>query len=535
MIPKAAVQNYVGAKRDSHHWIKALSTVKLWQAVNELRPRPRIYGGMRKHQLACFLLGVSYPQFAYWVDLGTGKTLITLMLLQYWWQCKKLKRAVIFVTSDKAFPTWEKQIKKFGVTIPYITLEGSSENKWRQLAEFGNGLIIVPYPGAAAMVTDLVPRKKKGKKTGRNRWKINKDLVARFWEGVNGVVIDESTRAANYDSLAFHLIEQSPATIRYALAGRPFGRDPTLLWSQHYLVDRGETLGPTLGMFREAFFTDTPNPWVSKNRQKYVRIFTFDKRKEAQLAKVIQHRSITYGEEECGDVPKWTSIIEEVKFPREAAAYYDKAVQSMIDAKGNMEVVKNVFLRMRQLSSGFLGFKDDETGEKAQVEFEENPKFDRLFERLDEMPLDRKSVVFYDYTYSGRKIYEEAKRLGFKPIWLWSGTPDYKRDLHNFENDPSYRLTVVNNRVGAFSLDGLQVANYCFFYESPVGSIDREQAEHRLRRSGQTRRVFQFDLVVKDTVDAQILAYHQEGAELMKVLLRNPSMLLRKGSVQRRQ
>lgn len=519
MIPRFAVKKYVNRAVDSHIWVKTLNRSDLLDAIADLRPRAELNPKNKLHQLACFLLGVAYPKFCFWLDMGTGKTLLSLELLRYWYEIGKLRRAVVLVTSDKAYPTWEKQIKRFEIDLPYTFLEGSSVNKWHAMKEFDSGLVFVHYPGAGAMTTKVV---QKGRK---NRWKIDKGLVEDFWEDVNAVVLDESTRASNHGSLAFKLVDRCPADIRYALAGRPFGRDPTLLWAQHYLIDRGETLGNTLGMFREAFFTSKPNPWVSKSRQKYIKEFKFDHRKKDQLAELIQHRSITYGAEECIDLPAHIPIIEEVSFAQEAQAYFDRAIEQMIAAKGNMEAVKNIFLRMRQLSSGFLGFKDDETGERAEVEFDENPKFDRLLELLDEMPLDRKGVVFYEYTYSGRKIFNAAKDLGIKPIWLWSGTKDYKRDLRDFEERDDRRLAVVNNKVGAFSLDGLQIANYSFFYESPVSPIDREQAERRLRRQGQSRKVMQYDLITRHSADSKILEFHQEGEALMTALLRNPSML----------
>jgi SNF2 family DNA or RNA helicase len=242
---------------------------------------------------------------------------------------------------------------------------------------------------------------------------------------------------------------------------------------------------------------------------------------------MLQHRSIAYEEKECLDVPKFTSILEEVSFPEEAAAYYQRAIKTIIESKGNARAVSNIFLRMRQLSSGFMGFMDDDTGEKAQVEFEENPKLDRLLELLEELPVDRKAVVFYDFTWSGRLIAARAKEMGLNPIWVWAGTKDYRTDIHNFETKPQCRLAVVQNKVGAYSLDELKVANYCFFYESPVSVIDREQAEKRLRRQGQTRRVFQFDLVVRGSMDARILYYHQEGEDMMKALLRDPQSVLK--------
>lgn len=458
---------------------------------------------------------------------NSGKTLITLELLKYWRKCGRLRRGLIFVTSDKAFPTWEKQIKLYNANLPFTFLEGSFKDKWQAWEEFGDGLMFLTYPGASSFVTKTV--KEKGKK---NTWEIDDDLVQHLRRDLDAIVMDESTRAAHHTSLAFKLISKLGSTvpIRYGLAGRPFGRDPTLLWAQHKLIDGGDTLGPTLGMFRAAFFSDKPNRFVPKRQQKYIRNYTFDKRKEPKLSQLIQHRSITYAESECIDVPKWTPIIEEVRFSGEAEAFYQRAVDTIIQSKGNGQVVKNLFMKMRQLSSGFVGFKDDETGARAEIEFSENPKFDRLMELLDQLPRDRKAVVFYEFTYSGRKIFEAAKKeLGFKPIWLWSGTKDPRRDLHEFETSLQPELAIINNKVGAYSLDGLQeVANYTFFYESPVSCIDREQAERRLRRQGQKRRVWQYDLVTQGSMDQRILDYHREGRDLVKALLHDPAKVVRR-------
>ncbi len=423
MIPRHTIKRFLERPLDSHQWIKQVDRRGLLTAIDGLEPKPQLTSQMHTHQLGCFLLGVSYPGFAFWLDMGTGKTLITLELLKYWRQCGRLRRALIFITSDKAFPTWEKQIVRFGINVPYRLLEGSSTDKWQQLSEFDKGLVFVSYPGAVALVSRTVLKKKK------KVWELDELLVTQLCTGVDAVVMDESTKASG-DSLTFKLMKKltNRVEIRYALAGRPFGRDPTRLWAQHYLVDRGETLGETLGLFRSAFFVAVKNYWGGPFSFDY----KFKNNLRPVLSRLIQHRSIAYGADECIDLPKVLPIIEEVAFPQEAAAYYKRAVESIIESKKTtMREMKNIFLRMRQLSSGFVGFKDDETGERAQIEFDDNPKFDRLMELLGELPEDRKAVVFYAFTVSGRKIAAAAKELN--PIWLWSGTKDWRSDLHRFE------------------------------------------------------------------------------------------------------
>lgn len=501
--------------------MKRLTHKQIDDALAQLKPSPRLEPGLRLHQKVCIYLGIAYPQFAFWLDLGTGKTTVLLHLLRYWWETGHINCALIFVKTSKAFPTWEAQIARWNIDIPYITLTDSSVVKWKAIEQFKKGLIIVPYPGAVAMTTKRVKNKK-----GKIKFKLDAKAVARLAANVQALALDESTCAGHSQSVTSQLCARlsQRTDFCYALAGRPFGRDPTLLWAQHNIIDGGQTLGETLGLFRAAFFSEEDNPWGNEWSKNY----TFKKRMLPKLMDLVQHRSISYGEHECIDVPKWVPILEQVSLPEEATAYYGKIVESVIAAKGNLQEMKNAFMRMRQLSSGFLGFRNDESGKRVEIAFEDNPKLERLLDVLSELPDDRKAVVFYDFTFSGRTIYERLKDLGLQGIWVWGETKNASELQHKFQTNPKCRVAVLNSRIGAYSLDGLQeVANYTMFYESPVAVIDRDQATKRLRRQGQKRKVFEYDLVVKGTLDKRILSFHKEGGELLQALRANPRALLK--------
>jgi hypothetical protein len=520
MIPKAAVTQYIKAPKADHRWVKRLTHKELDKALRELDPAPKLCPELRLHQKACFLLGVAFPRFAFWLDMGTGKTLLSLELLRYWRQCGALRRALVFITSDKALSAWQRQMERWGIAIPSLNItEGSSKEKWQALKRFRQGLIYITYPGAVAMVC----KRRKGKRGGLV---LDKDKVRKLAEGVDALVLDESTRAggASLTNLLCESIAHGAGlNICYGLAGRPFGRDPTLLFRQQRIIDGGESFGTTLGMFREAFFTAEDNPWA---KSRYAKNFTFDKRKHKKLARLMRHRSISYTADECIELPKVIPIQEYVTMSAEVRDFYTRAIKQLIAAKGNFREVKNVFTRMRQMSSGFVGFKDDETGEKAEVEFSVNPKRERQLELIEDLPFKRKAVIFYEFTLSGRRLVEELKRMGLKPIWLWSGTKDSTRTFDRFLSTDACTVAVLNNKVGAYSLDGMQeVANYTFFYESPVSVIDREQAERRLERDGQRRKVFRYDMLMRKTADEKILAFHKEGLDLMKAILKDPSIL----------
>lgn len=529
MIPSDAVDEYLARELDSHLWMKELSEREVDAALARLRPRPWIWpgdaqnpAGTRLHQKVSVLLGIAHPGFGFWIDMGGGKTLVALTLLRYWWDVGALRRALIFVTSDKAFLTWEKQIRRFGIGLPFMALEGSSDQKWRALDEFGEGLVLLTRPGAVAMTSDKVVVRKKGKKP-RPQLRLTDKKVAALARWAGGIIWDESTREGHVGSLQWKLADKlrRRAHCRYALAGRPFGRDPTMLFAQYKLLDGGETLGETLGLFRAAFFRETANAWDPSGRASD---YVFRDEMRGELSRVMQHRSIAYTADECVDLPAVVPVVEEVSFPTEAQAYYQRVVKDLIQAKGNYRAAKNVFLRMRQVSSGFVGVRDDETGARAEIEFAENPKLERLLEILSDIPEDAKAVVFYEFTWSGRKISSALRAVGDSPVWLWAGTKDPRAELHRFLEDRACRTAVVQNRVGAYSLDGLQdVARYTIFYESPVSPIDREQAERRLERDGQRHRVCRYDLVVRGSVDQRILEFHAEGADIMDAVVRDPA------------
>lgn len=520
MIHRHAIKQYLEQERESFHWIKKLKEPKVDKALAELGFQSEHYDSLMLHQKQCVLAGIAIPNLCYWLEMGTGKSRVMLELFNYYYQTDTLVgKTLILAPTDEVVQSWENEIKKWGVNIPYVTLIGSTEQKWEQLT-IDRGLVFATYIGLSYMVSSLVPKKKK-KKEG-NELVIVKPKLDKLLRGIEAVVLDESTKVSSPQSLSFKVCSQVSRVcrIRYALAGRPFGRDPIQLWAQFFLVDRGETLSPTIGFYREVFFNKKPNFWAH-NAVDYV----FNQKMKPELTRITAHRSLTYSVDECVTLPELVRIKKQVYFPEETLAYYQRLVDEIIVAKGDISLIKNVFIRMRQLSSGFLGVKDDETGERAEIEFGSNPKLDLLLELIDEMPEERKAVVFYEFTHSGRKISEALKKAKIKAGWLWSQTKDWKSMEYKFNNDPKYRVLVINSKKGAYGLN-LQAANYVLYYESPISGIDRDQSEKRCHRTGQARTCFIYDLVTIGSMDERILRYMQEGKNLFQALVVDPAKVI---------
>lgn len=532
-VPKAAINKYLDRQVETLAWFKKLKPLEVEEELSYINPPPRFtIPTFRLDQKICFLLGLTYPEVLFMTDLGMGKTGLSLELLSYFYWNDFIRRAVVFAPTNEVAEGWEDEIKLWGFDIPYVRLEGgSSANKWDKLIGFKDGLIIGTYVGIAAMVSELrlmVDNKgkplvdKNGVPTGKQHRVVQGRKLLKLLKDVDAVVYDQSTKLGNNNSLSFEVCNEfsRDAQIRYGLAGRAFGRDPFILWSQLYLVDRGKAVGTSAGMFREAFFRRQEHGWGTK--------WIFRKRREKHLSRFLASSSIRYSVDECMDLPPKINIIKECTFPDENWEYFDQIKDELLSSRGNYREVQNAFLRMRQISSGFIGFHDDETGEKAQVEFQLNPKMDLLEEYVDEVPEDRKFIIVHEFNWSGSKICQMLAKKKIKYGWLWGGTKNWTFIKESFRDDPDFRCIVMNWKKGSMGLN-LQTGSYEFMYESPVSPIDRYEVEGRIYRNGQKHKSLIYDLVVKDSVDEKILEFQKEGADLFKALVDRPEKLFKSG------
>lgn len=521
MILKSAINDFLDAPRDNHDWMKDLTHRELDDAIFALRPRPWMPECFDEHQKVGFLLGVAYPQFCFWYDMGTGKTLLDLVLARYKFDCGRTTKGIVIAKNDEAIDGWAEQMEEWKVELPQLPLfSGSSKSKWRALSEFERGLIYVSYPGLRAMVSKREAKESKdeAKSNRKELVKVPKQIKL-LCKDVGVSIWDESTEIGHTTSLNYAVARTvcklTPS--RYGLAGQPFGRDPEMLWAQHHLIDGGVSLGPTLGLFREAMYNKKKNFFGGP----YSFTYKFREDMRPELNRMCKHRSISYDESECGDLPELRKEVIKVHFPTATSVYYEEQMKRLRAARGNFREMKNAFTMMRQISSGFLGVTDDETGEKVQIEFPVNPKLDKILDRSEEVPLGRKFLIFYEFTHSGRKLFEALKKKKFNPVWLWGGNDESRRDVEKLKHDEETDCAVINWKKGAYSLN-FQRANYMFVYESPVGVIDRRQMQKRIHRKGQEWTCFLDDFVTAGTMDERILRFHAEGFELFEAILRDP-------------
>jgi hypothetical protein len=389
------------------------------------------------------------------------------------------------------------------------------DEKLEALMDATTDLSIVDYQ---SLVLACCSKNKKGKGGLKKDPKKIKHLKAKY--GFFG--IDEIHKLKRHDSLWCSVVDslQDGAPYCYGTTGTLFGKDPEDLFSQYRIVDGGETFGENLGLFRATFYDTKPHAWKREER-----IFRRDQ--APLLNRMIQNYSIRYNEREFSTVPKPIHVVRTLRMTDEQRERYLQALEGLINAGGSFRELEAQWFRMRQITSGYLGWKD-EYGDHI-IGFKENPKLDMLESIVDEAG-DSKLVISYEYTETGRIICKLLEDLGIQHRWLWSGTSDPMKAREDFMHKPEVQVFVMNSESGGTGLDGLQkVARYLVLYESPTSPITRRQVIKRVHRPGQEHRVYVYDLAMAGSVDVGILEDVQEGIDVYgSVVDRDQGSLYRK-------
>ena len=513
-ISPVAVHEFLNRDLDDWDWLKRLTRAELWDILRTFHPVPQFVTRPRKHQLVAFILGVMWDQFLFFLDAGTGKTKLLIDILEYRRRLGQDITSLVLVPNVANIDNWVEQVETHAYDLKVVPLFGSSKARWAEWdAEPDGDLYIVNYQGLQAMVAELV---RDGSNKRRHR-KRQPKLIRKLGKRVNCVILDESQNCKNHQSVNYSCLNALSrfVSLRYGSTGTPFGKNPLDLWSQFKLVDSGETLSKSIGVFQNAFFTEKFNGWSFE--------WKFLKRKKKKLNQMLRHRSISYEDTECGDLPPNLDIKVLVPVGKTAAKYYKQVIDEAIDlAQEDVKETKNSFIRMRQITSGFLGVKGEQTGAKFEIAFPENPKVDQVLELLDEFPIKDKVIIFHEYIYTGKMIAQRLKKEKIRHVTLngQMSSDDQREAVRLFKTDPRYSVLVANWRSGGTGLN-LQIANRVIYVESPVSPIHRRQSFKRVVRIGQNKHTFIYDIVAKGSADEKILASLKDGRDLQQDLLGN--------------
>jgi SNF2 family DNA or RNA helicase len=181
--------------------------------------------------------------------------------------------------------------------------------------------------------------------------------------------------------------------------------------------------------------------------------------------------------------------------------------------------VLEALLRLRQTAC-HPGLVDpnriDEAGAKLEV----------LLEQLDEV-IDEghKVLVFSQFTSFLAILRRQLDARGVVYEYLDGKTTDRQARVVRFQEDPDCRLFLVSLKAGGQGLN-LTAADYIYILDPWWNPAVEAQAVDRAHRIGQTRRVFAYRLIARDTVEEKILALQDRKRELADSIVRADDSML---------
>ena len=158
---------------------------------------------------------------------------------------------------------------------------------------------------------------------------------------------------------------------------------------------------------------------------------------------------------------------------------------------------------------------------------EPSAKFDVLIPRLVEL-LDEghKALVFSQFTSLLALLRPRLEALGIVYEYLDGRTRDRAARVNRFQSDAACKVFLISLKAGGLGLN-LTAASYVFLLDPWWNPAVEAQAIDRAHRIGQTRHVFAYRLLARDTVEEKVAELQQSKRQLADAILSADAGLVR--------
>ncbi|MEI9970545.1 MAG: DEAD/DEAH box helicase [Ignavibacteriota bacterium] len=188
-------------------------------------------------------------------------------------------------------------------------------------------------------------------------------------------------------------------------------------------------------------------------------------------------------------------------------------------AKSKMHVLE-ALLRLRQAAC-HPGLIDPKRVDDSSA------KLDTLLTQLGEIREEgHKALVFSQFTSLLSIVRRRLDEQKIRYEYLDGGTTNRQAHVETFQNDPECGLFLISLKAGGLGLN-LTAAEYVFLLDPWWNPAVEAQAVDRAHRIGQTRPVFAYRLIARDTVEEKVLQLQKTKRDLADAILSEDNSLIR--------
>jgi SNF2 family DNA or RNA helicase len=444
-----------------------------------------------KHQLTALEKSCNRETYAYFMEMGTGKTKVLIDNLAMLYDKGKVDGALI-ISPKGVLGTW--YIQEIPTHLPdhiesvsvlwQSNINQKQQTKLDRLFKIGVNLHIL-IMNVEALSTA------KGKLFAAKFLRSHKSLM----------VVDESTTIKNPKAKRTkNIIDLSKLSVyRRILTGSPVTRNPLDLYSQCEFLDPYLLDFQSYYAFRNRY-AEMKTLHVSGRSIQVVNKF----RHLDELAESLKPFSYRVLKDDCLDLPEKIWIKRHITLTPEQKEVYRQMKETALAMLNGKQVttmtVLTQLMRLHQITCGHF------TADDGSIQKIKNNRMNELMDVLEE--IEGKAIIWAHYQYDIKQIIEEIKKVhGPGSVVDYYGlTPQDERqpNIKRFQDDPRCRFLVGTPSTGGYGIT-LTAANTVIYYSNGYDLEKRLQSEDRAHRIGQKKSVTYVDILAEDTVDEKIV------------------------------
>lgn len=436
-------------------------------------------------------------------DMGLGKTIQTLALLQKVKEdhekstaaVQKLGQGNLFdvtfstarLTSLIIMPTslihnWIKEAQKFAPDLKILTYTGIDRN--RDIRHFAEYDIVLTTYGIA---------------------RIDQGELQKFY--FHYIILDESQAIKNPSSKIARAVKVLKGKHRLALTGTPIENSVVDLWSQMAFINPG-----LLGT--QSFFFDEYAVPIEKRKdelkaiklQALIKPFVLRRTKKqvaSELPEKIEH--LYYS----------TMTAEQEQVYEETKSYYRNEILKLMSDNGKAGIQMPLLqglTKLRQIANHPILVDENYEGGSG--------KFSDVFFTLENtIAKGHRILVFSQFVKHLnvlRKLLDE-KEIAYS--YLDGSTQNREEAIQKFREDDTCQIFLISIKAGGVGLN-LTEADYVFILDPWWNPAVEQQAIDRTHRIGQTKNVFIYKFITKNSVEEKIIALQERKKVMADTLIR---------------
>jgi SNF2 family DNA or RNA helicase len=327
------------------------------------------------------------------------------------------------------------------------------------------------------------------------------------------IVLDEAQAVKNANTASAKAVRLLRGAHRLALSGTPVENHLGELWSLFEFLNPG-MLGEAKVLKMAGGLARNPSEESRRLLAHALRPFILRRTKQ-QVARELPSK--TEQTIFCELEPAQRKQYDDLR--RHYRDTLLRRVQTQGVGKSTMHVLE-ALLRLRQAAChpGLLDQKRKD---------EPSAKLDVLLDHLDEIREEgHKALVFSQFTSLLAIVRERLDESGVRYEYLDGATRDRQARVEAFQTDPAISLFLVSLKAGGVGLN-LTAAEYVFLLDPWWNPAVEAQAVDRTHRIGQTRPVFAYRLIARDTVEEKVLELQKSKRDLADAILGEDNSLIR--------